>query len=60
MELEQKIDKIYECLVGNDLGNDGLISRVQKLEKSEAQNKKIHITLASLFTLIQTIFTFKN
>ena len=41
MTANEKIDRIYETLVGTELNPHGLIDRVEKLEKRDSEVKKM-------------------
>ena len=41
MTANDKIDRIYETLVGTELNPNGLIDRVEKLEKRDGEVKKM-------------------
>tara|TARA_R110001632_G_scaffold195229_1_gene316819 strand:- start:2200 stop:2382 length:183 start_codon:yes stop_codon:yes gene_type:complete len=52
---EQKIDAIYDAIVGSDLNPNGLINRMDKLEKFKAASMKAIWTVGGVILAIGTI-----
>lgn len=41
LEYQRKIDEMHTALVGNNLGQKGLVKRVEELEQEKEENKAI-------------------
>ena len=58
-DLNDKVDKIYSALVGNDdLKIDGLVDKVDKNTKYIENDKKMKWTAAGLITAITTFINY--
>lgn len=58
-ELNDKVDKIYSALVGNDdLKIDGLVDKVDKNSKYIENDKKMKWTAAGLITAFTTFINY--
>ena len=55
MTTDEKIDKIYSAMVGDDLGNPGLISRVKECENYQQKDKEFKNKVAGGLFLGSTL-----
>ena len=51
----QKLDEIYNAIVGSELNPNGLLHRVGKLEKQSSVIKKMTWTVAGILMAIGTV-----
>ena len=56
MNQTKKLDAIYDAIVGTELNPNGLIQRMEKVEKDNANTKKLRWTIAGAATIITAIF----
>jgi hypothetical protein len=57
--LDKKINKIYDVVCGDErFGQDGIINRLQKLEKEGEKNKELKNKLIGAFIVGGIIWTF--
>lgn len=47
-KIEQQVNSIHEALIGNDYNDNGLISRVKKIEQYQSVDKKQKWTIAGV------------
>ncbi len=55
MEDRQKIDEIYKAIVGSELHPNGLLERVDRLEKFRTNSLKAAWTLSGVILALGTI-----
>jgi len=63
-DLKAKVDRIHSALIGDELGNDGLVERVKFLEEEAEKNKmfreRIYISYAIVVTIAAGIAYISN
>lgn len=55
---DQKIDAIYDALTGTELNPNGLIPRIERLEKYQARDKKQKWVAAGGFSVLGVLAKF--
>lgn len=58
VQMEQKINQIYDAVVGNeDLGQEGIIKRLKRLEEEHEKNRALKNKLIGAFMVGGTFWT---
>jgi len=55
--IEAKVDKMYDALVGSELNPNGLIDRVKHIEKQQESIKKRHWMVAGGISVISFLIS---
>ena len=56
--IEQKVDEIYKAIIGDNLGNKGIVKRLEAIEAEVIIQKRFREKILVSFGVIVTIATF--
>lgn len=56
-DLSKKVDRIHSALIGDELGNDGLVERVKFLEEEAEKNKMFRERIYISYGIMMMIAT---
>ena len=52
---EEKVDKIYTALIGDNLGNKGLVTRIEAVEAYQAADRKMKLKISGGLLVLTAI-----